>query len=323
MEHCGPGSHMPPEAWCGNAAWFPGYPAAIRGFAWLTRLPVEAVGVLLSAACTLALLFLVQSMVTRDEAGRIGPVHQGLVLFLAAFFPGCIYYVALFPISLFLCGALVFLRACATRRYLVAFVAGAVCGVTYSTGFLLALVPLAAAILERRRQAWDVRVLLAAAGPAAGLAAVFFLQRYQTGTWDAYARIQANYAYDAPAFLDTLLSRLKPLVNPRYRSFATATTATQTLLVLALIAAAVAGWLRTPREERSPLTNLTGIYLVLYWAFPLCVGGRISLYRAESLLLPAVLLTTSWPGRRLAAAVCAAIAISLPMSWLFFRSILV
>src|SRR5207253_2364290 len=122
LEHCGPGSHYEPWQWCGNAGWFPLY-------AWMLRL---FPGALLSLVFEAALLILIWRTLLREQGFS--------ALLLAALFPGCIYQQAVFPASLFLLCAVLFL---ATER---AFVPGALAGMAYPTGFLL--VPVA---LIRRR----------------------------------------------------------------------------------------------------------------------------------------------------------------------------
>ena len=90
--------------------------------------------------------------------------------------------------------------------------------------------------------------------------------RLQTGHWNAYFLTQSKYAFQfAP--LDTLFSRLKPLVNARYRDATSFAAGAQTLLVLVMMALSVKSWRAQPA---------IAAYCLAYWAFPLCVGGRLS-----------------------------------------------
>ena len=280
LEHCAPGSHYQAFQWCGNTGWFPLY-------AWLLRL---ASGALLSLAFEALLLWLVWRFLLGERSFP--------ALLLAAFFPGSIYQQAVFPISLFLCCAVACLVLCERQQWLAAAGAGALAAMSYPTGFLLA--PLA---LLRRN-------LCPAVGVALGFLAVLAVLRAQTGHWNAYFLAQAKYGFHfAP--LDTLFSRLKPLVNARYRTEASFATAAQTLLVLATVALSLAHFRARP---------LLAGYCLAFWAFPLCVGGHLSLYRAEALLVPAVALL---PERARLPLLAAAVPLSFAISVAFFRGALV
>lgn len=280
LEHCGPGSHYQAFQWCGNAGWFPLY-------AWLLR---SVNGALLSLTFEALLLWLVWRFLLEE---------RGLpALLLAAFFPGSIYQQAVFPISLFLVCAVAFLVLCERQRWLPAAGVGALAAMSYPTGFLLA--PLALL----RRNLWP------ALGVALGFLAVLAVMRVQTGHWNAYFLAQAKYGFHfAP--LDTLFSRLKPLVNARYRTEASFAAGAQTLLVLAMMAL---GCLRF-RARR-----LVAAYCVAYWVFPLCVGGHLSLYRSEALLVPLVALL---PERARLPLLAAAVPVSFAISVAFFLGTLV
>ena len=280
LEHCGPGSHYQAFQWCGNTGWFPLYALFLR----------FVNGALLSLTFEALLLWLVWRFLL-DERGLPA-------LLLAAFFPGGIYQQAVFPISLFLLCAVAFLALCERQRWLSAAGVGAVAAMTYPTGFLLA--PLALL----RRNLWP------AAGVAAGFLLVLLAMRAQTGHWNAYFLAQAKYGFHfAP--LDTLFSRLKPLVNARSRTAASFAAGAQTLLVLAMMALSVARFRARP---------LVGAYCVAYWAFPLCVGGHLSLYRAEALLVPVVALL---PERARLPLLAVAVPVSFAISVAFFRGTLV
>jgi hypothetical protein len=270
LEHCPPGSGYERWQWCGNAGWFPLY-------AWMLKIAPGAVLSLIFQAILLVLVW---------RRSRSWPA-----LLLAAFFPGCIYQQAVFPVSLFLVCALLFLEFWRPES-------GALAAMAYPTGVLL--VPVA--LLKRR---W-----LAAAGVVIGFFVVLAVMRAQTGRWDAYILTQAKYAFQFAPF-DTLFSRLKPLVNARYRDATSFSAAAQTLLVLAMMALSARSWLAKPE---------IAAYCLAYWLFPLCVGGRLSLYRAESLLVPLVFLL---PERAKVPLLVVAVPLAFAMSVAFFRGSLV
>lgn len=91
-------SSYDPNAWCGNAGWFPGYPLAIRLLGEL-QIPASLAGVVISW-CAGALLFAVLVALLRCAGAGLSQAWPCLLL--AAVFPGGIYYFAYFPVSLFL-----------------------------------------------------------------------------------------------------------------------------------------------------------------------------------------------------------------------------
>ncbi len=321
LVHCPPESHYPAAAWCGTAGWFPGYPLLIRLLGGSAGSASAAA--LLSAACQLACLVLIWHLLER----RHWPA-----LLLAAFFPGNVYMAAVFPVSLVSLAILSCLALCLADRFCSAALAALIAAACYPTGVLLAPVVAAWALLHRR-----FRSLLVPIGSLAGVAAVLAVMQTQTGRWDAYFLVQHKYGFHFGLPFDALFARLKPIVNRRYRTSLTLTTALQTLLSTALMlsalvtatlqrlaprlqtAAAGSPLLRNPDERTSLVLLCAGAF----WLAPLVLGGNLSLYRAEALLLPAVLLVPALPRTLQLALLCAVLALSAPMAALFFRGSLV
>jgi hypothetical protein len=270
---CPAESGYTPSQWCGNAGWFPLY-------AWLGP------GALLSLAFEAAFLVLLWRLLLFEKSFG--------ALALAALFPGSIYQQAVFPVPLLLVCVVCFLAALETRREGPAALAGALGAMSYPTGVLLAPVALF------RRAVWPALAVIA------GALVVLAVMRHQTGRWDAYQLVQSKYAF-AFAPLDSLLVRLKPLVNASYRTPATVAAGAQTLLVLFMLALSVRSWRDRP---------VLAAYCFLYWAFPLCLGGKLSVHRAEALLAPVVVLL---PARAAWLLLLAAGPIAFAMDVAFFR----
>jgi hypothetical protein len=247
-------------------------------------------GALLSLLFEAGLLFVVWRWLLREEGVP--------ALLLAALFPGSIYQQAVFPVSLFLLCAAAFLALCEHQRFAAAAGAGALAAMAYPTGFLLAPIGLL------KRNLWPT------VGVTLGFLLVMAVMCAQTGHWNAYFLTQEKYGFSFAPF-DTLLSRLKPLVNARYRTATSFAAGAQTLLVLVMMALSVVKLRARP---------LVGAYCIAYWAFPLCLGGHLSLYRAEALLVPVVALL---PERARLPLLAAAAPISFAMSVAFFRGTLV
>jgi hypothetical protein len=302
LRHCWPETHYPAAAWCGNAGWFPGFPWALSALHH-AGVPLPLAAVLVPLAAQLGCIWLLWDWLGGSLAA----------LLFAAFFPGNVYLAAAFPVSLFLFGALLLLRGCANERPLLAAAGGALAAVTYPTGVLLAPVALAWGAWRRKRAA-----VWAAAGVLGGFVCVLAALQMQAGAWDAYFRIQAHYGYKAGFFADALFARLKPLVNPRYRDAKGFVTGLQTLLCAALVVLVALRALRAGTRER-----LVALYVAAFWLAPLTLGGPLSLYRAEALLLPGAALLPDAPRPVQAGFAAAAVGLSIPMGVLFFRGILV
>jgi Gpi18-like mannosyltransferase len=280
IEPCGPGSGLPSTAWCGHTAWFPAYSWLIRA-AWKAGADPAAAGAVISLACHAGLLLALWNLFLREAP----EARRAAGLALAAWFPGSIYYQAVFPVSLFLSAALIFLWALANEKRLLAALAGMTASASYSTGFLLAPIAVVWGWAQRRRP--SLAFLLPAAGVAAGFSIAIAAIWLQTGRWNAFALAQTPYAYSFNP-IDALFARLKPLVNARYRTPARFATASQTVLVVVLLTSSLAAaWRARPL---TPLQSLCAVYCAAYFLLPLTLGGPIALHRAESLLLPLVLL---------------------------------
>jgi hypothetical protein len=297
--HCTPETHYPSSEWCGNAGWFPGYPWAISVVSRI-GLSTLATGFMLAAVSQLACLVLIWEW-----------TRNGIALALGAFFPGSIYLVAVFPIGLFLFCALACLRWSSTGRNLLAAAGGCGAAMCHPLGPLLA--PIVASRGLYRRAAGP---FLVAGAVALGYAAVLLALHAQAGSWDAYFKTQAKYGYHLSLGVENLLAHLKPLVNPRYRDFKGFVTSLQTLLCTALMV----GLAIRARRSGNPLLLL---YVVAFWAAPLSLGGHLSFYRSEALLLPAAVLVPALPRALQISLLAAAVSISIPMSLLFFAGSLV
>lgn len=343
---CGPERGEPPGTWCGVTGWFPAYPWLVR-LTSATGLAQPFAALLVSAAAQLGCLVLLSRCLDHDHdrldndyrdhaadfdhapdrdralgrARNPAPPHWPALL-LAAFFFGSVYSAAPFPVSLCLFSILFCLHLLLSARYPAAALAAALAAMTYPPAIFLAPVVLLWGALQIGRQegARTMRgAVLVAAGVGAGLAAVFLTLQLQAGSWRSFFQIQAAYDYSGN-FLDTLGAQLKPLVNARYRNPRTLATAAQTLVVLAFAVTLATQWWR---RRAQPRVSLLLLYLAVFWFAPLALGGRLSLYRSESLLLPVVLLVPGLTRRAQLLVLAAALALFVPMGVLFFRNMLV
>lgn len=307
----------PETRWCGNAGWLPGYPLLIRVLRG-AGLPVRPAAVLLSGLFGLLTLWLLSASFLDGRP----PADRLTTLLLAGFFPGHIYYHAAFPLSLFTFLVLLTLRELEHGRFGRGGLAGSGAAFTYPPGLLLG--PVAAAWLLTRPGAWRTRLARAAATGAlvvAGFGAVLLLLQLSVGAWDAFFRVQAKYHFEGTSPLATWATHVLALLQPPWEGRAEAPAA-QTLLVglwaTSLLAANARRAWRDPGRPR-----LLAFYTLALWVFPLCLGGTLSLYRSESVLLPSVLLADGLPRWAKLAFLIGAAGLSYPMARLFFETQLV
>lgn len=327
LERCGP--EYPPGSWCGNAGWFPAYPALIR-LVGLSGLPLVTAAAVVSAVTTLALLLVLW---TRFLHARLAPGAL-LLLLLAAVFPGAVYLQAVFPIALFVSAVLVHLDALQRRRWLLGGLAAALAASAYPLGAVLPLTGFVGAALlaggtlfSRLRAAATVGGLA-----AAGALAVVVRLQVSTGHWNAYLLVQDKYGHGLNPPWETLRATLRPLVGADGFTAATA-AAWQTLLVAVLVALTLAGTTaallrdggrhgETGRgEARAALP--VALFVGAAWLMPLVVGSGVSLYRSEAALLPAVLLLRLFPRDVAAVLLTLALPLAYVMAQLFFTGRLV
>jgi hypothetical protein len=320
---CPAGSHDE-GLWCGNAAWLPGYPLLIRAVHSL-GMPPRRAAVALSAAFALASLGLLWAALAGAPGGAGTPARAAAALGLAAFFPGAVYLHAISPLGLFGCAAVAALLLAARGRPLGAGLAGAAAAFTYPPGLLLppvlalgfALGP-GTATLRLRRAA------TAAAGPAAGLAAVAAIQYLDTGEWRAFLLVQEGYHYGIGSPLGSLARRIVPLLQSPLGGPGD-TLAAQTLLVALLVAGAAAAALLAARTRAfGARERFVALYVIAAWLLPLVIGEvEGGLHRREAALLPVVLLTARLPAWLQAVLAGAAAVVAYEVALLFFRGQLV
>jgi len=228
--------HLPPGHYlCGSIGWFPGYPAVTRGVSEVARLSLPVAGLAVAWLCWYLVLVLMWQLL-RDA--RSVPARW-VCLLIAAFFAGQVYFAALFPISLCIAGLLgclyAALRGSGFRTAAVGFGSGVVAGASYLTAIVLCPALLVGALVARRR----LRMVLLAAGVAAGLGAVLLAMQLSVGIWNAYFISARKYGLGAHSPLATLSARLQPLWTPQPpRQQFLRVTAGQTLLALCFVALA-------------------------------------------------------------------------------------
>ncbi len=312
------GMKVPLPDGCGNAGWFPGYPGMIRALS-VTGLSAKAAGLLIAIAGQLATLYAVWLWYLRKH-----PAPTALLaLTTAAFFFGHVYYRALFPMSVMTFLLVAHLYLMSRDRWIAAGAVGAVAAFTYPTGFLLA--PVSVLWLLVARMDLSMRAKLKAGSWVAsltmlGFVAVLYVQWLQTNVWGAFFAVQSQFGYGlVPAW-----RRLGRVIDPLLRHGFTLEGVPNMqnvlvgLMVITLVSLAIWKWKDLTSSQR-----WVTIAVAVYWIFPLMLGGRSSLYRIESVLLPSVILLPKAPLWLQSLIAAAALALAYPMALLFFRNILI
>ncbi len=270
----------------GNAAWFPLLSISIRALSSLGLSP-EAAGVLVSNTCFFVILLVLWNLLF-PEGDKF---RNFLALLLAAVFPGSVYYQNIFPISLFLAGVLLSVYFIEHRKTAHAGLFGYLAAISYSTGlFFAGLFPLF--FLAHRKIRWlKIRTSAAycvAGVVVAGFVSVLAVQLYQTGRWDAFFLNQAEYGHGWNNPLFHLWDRIRPAVIEHRFGFSEAEYAQSLFVLVVMLLATLLVWIK-----RKVLTRVEWIlyaFCLIYWVMPHIVGGVLSMYRTESVLLPIVVI---------------------------------
>jgi hypothetical protein len=271
-----------PRGFCGNAGWLPGFPLLIRFFTAM-HLPPVASGAWIAGGFALATLILLWNVFLGAEVSTSGL----LSLALAAFFPGHVYYHAIFPVSMCNFFQLLAIWAHVNRRFVWAGLAGTIASFSYSPGVFLAGVFALDSFWHDPEQPLVRRIrqgALAAGLVAAGFLAFLVMLGLETGVWRAYFLVHATDQLGLHMPWTVLASHLRKAVRPS-REYPTP-------IALIIVCCFVwAAW-RSPRKR---FDRVLMIFCVTYWLVPLCLGGAIALYREEAMLLPSVALSTKLP----------------------------
>ncbi len=277
-------------AWCGDAAWFPGYPTLIWVLARI-GVPELAGGVLLSTAFCVLNLFLLWTEFMAAEL----TMRSLLCLLFAALFPGAVYYHAVYPISMITFFTLLSLRFALKKQWKLCGVSGAAAAFTYPPGAFLGIVFLVWVLYcfretrLRDKLSWIATVgVMMSAGPAL----VFIMQRFFVGSWGIFFLSQAAYKQWPRFPVASLLDNAKTFVSTDWAQrgpgiLAAGTLFTSIVVVLLIVFAARA-------THRLPADAYLVIFLLVFWLAFLTLGGE-SLIRKQALLLPAVPLARHLP----------------------------
>jgi hypothetical protein len=307
---------VPADPPSSNTGWFPGYPVLVRVVSDALDVRPALAGRVVALAFTLALLALMWAELLPPAP----PPRRLLALLVAGFFPGWVYWHAVFPLSMVIFFCLVSLALGARRHYLGAGICGALAAFTYPIGAVVVL-PLAVLVARDERLSRRNRVCALLAGPllaGLGLAAVFAVMQATVGRWDAYLRYQALFGHGLHNPLTVFVDRLRPLLGqPLSPELLVGLQAALTVLLLVLAAVLV---LRAPSRPIDVALLSMGATL---WLLVHAAGPSLSVYRPAGGLVCLVPILARLGLRTLATLLLALVVLGYGISTLFFRNVLV
>lgn len=303
---------------CGTAGWFPGYSYLI----YLLKLLIGDAAV---AGMIISKLFFIFSLYLFMVIAKLNEVKTKAILLVMCFcvFFGSIYYHAIFPISQFICFALAAIYAVKKNKiYLASIFTLAAC-LSYSTGFLLGGALSLALLIQHysRLRTTLFMVILPALGSVLGLISHFVVLHFQTGYWNAFFLVQGRYGHKLRTPLDKVMQVFDTIPDPITDLMVFVNI--QSILIL-IAFGLITFYFFKNRYYRKPLLLILFCYLTTYLWFPYLVGSQyLSLYRAESLLIPMLFFAAKLPSRFILLIFLILLLVHLPMNHLFFKGILV
>ncbi|MEU9304714.1 hypothetical protein [Streptomyces sp. NPDC048269] len=293
------------DVMCGNVAWFPGYPMAVRAVS-ATGLSYEISAVVVTEASLFGMFAVLWWLL-----GARLTWATGLTLAIGTVFPGGIYLHAMFPIATGTLGLLVCIAGVKRGSGAIAAAGGFVAASCYPVGAVAVGMLLLSAFFAWQRDTWPIRFAKAGSSAAVAGCGVLWakwLMWQATGHWDAYEIIQkSSYrqgdlrqpfeemrkAYDFP-FSDwyTPEGNLPWLVEHSLAAHR-AQLWLNTAFVLLVLATAAIQFLRNRRldvEEWAALVLTVAIFLLPFFA-----GAAMSWYRNHAQMFAGLILVRRMP----------------------------
>jgi hypothetical protein len=303
----------PPDAWCGNAGWFPLYPMMMRGLHAL-GVPYAPAGFLITQAALLGAF----TVIWRLLGARLTE-SSAQCLVIAALLPGSIFQHLVFPISLALLAVAGTVAAVRARSWWAAGLCAAAGAAAYpSAALLCVLTPVAILVGWRHERIGRRTAQACGAGliAGAGLFAVGLAFYLDTGHWAAYQLIQRNYGNGLHNPLDTMGEILAGGM----------TDAKAWSLLAILLVVGPAAYIGVRKGVRDGFDAELIMYLGLIVGLlltPLVAGPRVSSYRSYALLGPVVVLLMGVPERLRLIVICACAGVANLLAFVYFRGNLI
>ncbi len=178
-------------AWCGDTAWFPGYPALMWTLSRF-RIPDTIGGLLISAIFGVLTLWLLWTRFLEPD----GSAKSAWCLLLAAAFPGAVYYHALYPIAMTAFFILLAVHLAINRRWILCGLSGAAATFCYPQGAFLGPVLALWVLWCCRDLSWWKKlgwISLVGGIMSSAVVLVLAVQQYFVGSWRGFFLMQGGY----------------------------------------------------------------------------------------------------------------------------------
>ncbi len=266
-----------------NTGWFPGYPLILK----LSSILPFSIHDL--APWVSKVLFFISIVLFGKVSNTLNFNFKNAVFMLIpAFWFGFIYFNNAFPNSTILFFILLAFYSYMSDKKGLLYFSCVMASLAYPTGFLVSVVVSATMFLYSKEV---LKKRLHAVIPSIfgfiGLALFFLYLHYEVGDWEAFLKIQNKYNHGLH----------NPLVNIRdkFRGFSfdfsqggnSIILQSATILMLYILSSI---YFFRKQLYKSQVYLLSFAFFTIYLAFPWIVGGDLSIYRSEALLLPAAIL---------------------------------
>lgn len=271
------------KSWCGNTGWFPGYSMLVF-FVSKTGVGFQTAAVVLSQIFLVAFSIVLTRILCFKTLDRNGL----LLICISALWTGGVYYAAAFPISLLVFMIFIAIESFCRKQILICSLACLIASISYSTGFLLGFaISLWSFLIFENQKTRITNIFLFSLSSILGVVIYFGYLNYQFGVWNAFILVQEKYGHGLRMPFVSILHFILdfPLKGNVYNIIAYAQSIIEVVLFVLL---SVFVWRKKKTLEGMVL--IAYFIYTFYFVFPWAVGGDLSHYRAEALLISAVLL---------------------------------
>ena len=283
--------------WCGNAGWAPFYPFLIYLFNFISGIPSNVCGLLLSHLFFIAFLYMVASI----SALHSFSFSNLLTLFLCALCPGCIYLYSLYPLSLLVLLISIIFWCIQNNKYRYALLPAYLIALTYSSAIIIffcmgvyciylwktnrthkKLTLFYVDLVEQWKAKRPFRLIITyiLIPGLCGMLSLYFYDWMVTGHWNAMYMVQNKYGH-------LLYSPFKNL-GQHFGLFQAHLFRPEAWIdfhnIFFFFAVPVLIYILT--KIKNALTPLLIIYTLIMWYIPYSIGVNVSLYRSIVLLAP-------------------------------------
>lgn len=304
--------------WCGNAGWAPLYPLLIKIFSTLFQIDHAICAWLLTQIFYLSFLLVIAQLIIDSYS-----IKNWLLMLLTSIVPGHVYAQAIFPMSLALfCISLLF-YGLIHKKYILAGIAGFFAVLSYSIGFLLiaslSFYLITDLIINKRkielRKHFTVLILT-----SVGFVSLLLYDYISTGHWDALFLIQKKYDHHLQNPFILLKQHIERLWE--YRNEIKIWIEIQTLFTCLSVIVFVF-YLPLKSKLNKPLIFFFIAFSMLMWFVPFSINLDVALYRNMILLTPLIFLLKELNVKYLIMIGLIWLSFSIPMGYLFIKSVLV